>query len=94
MLEDDDPTAVICAASAGFRVAPQEEFPRIVRALFRVMHKLNWVQENEIIHLLDEHKTLAHAVAKQILADLRAQGEYVNWLSPTWRILLAYLGAS
>jgi hypothetical protein len=37
--------------------------------------------------LLDEHKALAHSVARQILADLRAHGQHVNWLSPTWRIL-------
>jgi hypothetical protein len=87
LLEDDDPTVVVCVASAGFRVAIQEEFPAIVRALFRVAHKLNWLQEDEVIHLLDEHKVLAHSVARQILADLRARGERVNWLSPTWRIL-------
>jgi hypothetical protein len=87
MLEDDDPTVVICAASAGFRVALEKEFPRIVRALFRVTHKLNWVQEDLIIHLLDEHRSLAHSVAKEVLADLRTRGEDVNWLSPTWRIL-------
>jgi hypothetical protein len=87
LLEEDDPAVVLCVASAGFRVALQEEFPGIVRALFRVAHKLNWLQEDEIIHLLDDHKALAHSVAKQILADLRAHGEQVNWLSPTWRIL-------
>ncbi len=87
LLEDDDPTVVICVASAGFRVAPQEEFPGIIEALFRVAHKLNWLQEDEVIHLLDEHKTLAQSVAKQTLASLRAHGDHVNWLSPTWRIL-------
>jgi len=87
LLEDEDPTVVICVASAGLHVAPQEEFPGIILALFRVAHKLNWLQEDAIIHLLDEHKALAHSVARQILADLRAHGERVNWLSSTWRIL-------
>jgi hypothetical protein len=36
LLEDEDPTVVICAAAVGFCVAPQEEFPAIVSALFRV----------------------------------------------------------
>jgi hypothetical protein len=87
LLEDEDPTVVICVASAGFKVVFQEEFPGIIQALFRVAHKLNWVQEDEIIHLLDEHKALAQSVAKRILEDLRARGERVNWLSSTWRIL-------
>jgi hypothetical protein len=87
LLEDDDPTVVICAASAGFRVARQEEFPGIIQALFRVAHRLNWLQEAEVVHLFDEHKALAHGVAMQILADLREKGEDVNWLSPAWRIL-------
>jgi hypothetical protein len=56
--------SVICAATVGFHVAPQEEFPAIVRALFRVAHKLNWLQEDEVIHLLDEHKALAHSVGQ------------------------------
>lgn len=87
LLDDEDPTVVIGAASAGFRVVRQEEYHGIVRALFRIAHKLNWVQEDEVIRLLDEHRDLAHSVAKQILTDLRAHGERVNWLSPTWRIL-------
>ena len=87
LLEDDDPAVVIAVASAGFRVAFHEEFPGIVRALFRVAHKLNWFQEDEIIHLLDGHNALAQGVAKQVLSDLRAHGERVNWLSPIWRIL-------
>jgi hypothetical protein len=87
LLEDDDPAVVICVASAGFRVARQEEFPGIIQALFRVAHKLNWLQEDEIVHLFDQHKALAHGIAMQILADLRAKREDVNWLSPSWRIL-------
>ena len=87
LLAEEDSTVVICVAAVGFRVAPQEEFPGIVRALFRVAHKLNWFQEDEVIRLLDEHKTLAHSLARQILADLRAHGQHVNWLSPAWRIL-------
>jgi hypothetical protein len=87
LLKEEDPTVVIGVAAVGFRVAPQEEFPAIVQALFRVAPKLNWLQEDEVIRLLDEHKALAHSVARQILADLRAHGQHVNWLSPTWRIL-------
>lgn len=87
LLEEEDPTVVLCVATVGFQVAAQKEFPAIVRALFRVAHKLNWLQEDEVIHLLDEHKALAHSMAKQIRADLRAHGQHVNWLSTTWRIL-------
>lgn len=87
LLEDKDAGTVVNAAAAGFRVAPAEEFPRIVEALFRIAHKLNCLQENEVIHLLDEHKGLADDVAKLIASNLIAQGQQVNWLSPTWRIL-------
>jgi hypothetical protein len=87
LLEDEDPTVIICAATVGFHVAPQAEFPAIVSALFRVAHKLNWLQEDEVVHLLDQHKALAHSEANLVLANLRARGEQVNWLSATWRIL-------
>jgi hypothetical protein len=91
LLEDEDPTVIICAATVGFHVAPKAEFSAIVSALFRVAHKLNWLQEDEVIHLLDEHTALAHCEANRVLRDLRARGEQVNWLSATWRIL-AHLG--
>jgi hypothetical protein len=87
LLEDEDPTVIICAATVGFRVAPQEEFRGIVSALFRVAPKLNWLQEDEVVRLLDEHKALAYAQADRVLANLRERGEQVNWLSATWRIL-------
>jgi hypothetical protein len=87
LLEEEDPTVIICAATVGFRVAPQEEFRGIVSALFRVAPKLNWLQEDEVVHLLDEHKALAYCEADRVLADLREHGEQVNWLSATWRIL-------
>jgi hypothetical protein len=87
LLDDEDPTVIICAATVGFHVAPQAEFPAIVSALFRVAHKLNWLQEDEVVHLLDEHKALSHSEANHVLGDLRARGEQVNWLSATWRIL-------
>ncbi len=61
-------------------------FPGIISALFRVTHELNWLQEDEIVHLLDEHITLARCEANRVLADLQARGDRVNWLSATWRI--------
>jgi hypothetical protein len=91
LLEDEDPTVVICAATVGFREAPQEGFRGNVNALFRVAPKLNWLQEDEVVHLLDQHKALAYCEANQVLANLRVSGERVNWLSATWRIL-AHLG--
>jgi len=87
LLEDEDPTVIICAATVGFQVAPPEEFQGIVNALFRVAPKLNWLQEDEVVHLLDQHKSLAYCEANQVLANLRERGERVNWLSATWRIL-------
>ncbi len=87
LLEDEDPTVIICAATVGFQVAPPEEFRGIVNALFRVAPKLNWLQEDEVVHLLDQHKALAYCEANQVLANLRERGERVNWLSATWRIL-------
>jgi hypothetical protein len=91
LLEDEDPTVIICAATVGFHVAPQEEFRGIVSALFRVAPKLNWLQEDEVANLLDEHKALAYCEASRVLADLREREEQVNWMSATWR-LLGHLG--
>lgn len=87
LLRDDDPAVVIPIAAIGFQVAPQEEFPDLLRRLFRIAHKLNWVQEDEVIHLLDDHKALARNVARTILAEFKSRGQSANWLSPTWRIL-------
>jgi hypothetical protein len=87
LLKEEDPTVVIGVAAVGFRVAPQEEFPDIIHALFRIGNKVNWLQEDDVIRLLDQHKPLARSMAKQVLADLRVHGQHVNWLSPTWRIL-------
>lgn len=86
-LQDDDPAVVICTASLGFCTAPESEFSAMVQALFGIASKLNWLQEDEMVHLLDEHKQLAHSEANRVLADLRAHGEHANWLSPKWRIL-------
>jgi hypothetical protein len=87
LLEDEDPTVVIGAATVGFEMASQEELAGIVSALFRVAHKLNWLQEDEVLQLLDQHPLLARAEADLVLADLQGRGEQVNWLSATWRIL-------
>jgi hypothetical protein len=87
LLEDEDPSVVVCVAALGFCVAPPEESLKMVEALFRVANKLNWLQEEEVIQLLHDHKELAHCVAEQILANLRSRGQQANWLSPLWRIL-------
>ncbi|HTZ56874.1 MAG TPA: HEAT repeat domain-containing protein [Acidobacteriaceae bacterium] len=87
LLQDDDPTVVISAAAMGFCAAEEEEFPEIVKALLRVARRVNWLEEDEMITLLEEHKEPARRVAKQIVADLQAHGEHANWLSPMWRVL-------
>ena len=87
LLKDDDPAVVISIVAVGFQVAAPEEFPSLIRKLFRIAHKLNWVQEDEVIHLLDDHKELARNVARTILAEFKSRGQSANWLSPTWRIL-------
>jgi hypothetical protein len=87
LLKEEDPAVVISVAVMGLKVGSHEEFPGIIRALFRVAPRLNWFQEDEVIRLLDEHKALAHSEAKQTLAHLLAHGQRENWLSPTWRIL-------
>lgn len=87
LLEDEDAGVVVSAAAMGFRVACREECPQIARALFRIANKLNCFQEDEVIHLLEEHRAVTDGVARQIVSNLSAQGGHVNWLSPTWRIL-------
>jgi HEAT repeat protein len=87
LLQDEDPSAVLCAAAIGLCVAAQEDFPGILQAIFRVADKLNWLQEDEAIHLLDKHKDLARNIATQLLSDLHTHGGDANWLSPSRRIL-------
>ena len=87
LLTDDDPAVVISIVAVGFQVASPESFPNLIQTLFRIAHKLNWVQEDEVIHLLDDHRELARSVARTILKEFKSRGESANWLSPTWRIL-------
>ena len=87
LLEDEDAGTVVNAAAAGFRVASPEDFPRMIQALFRVADKLNCLQEDEVIHLLEEHRAEASHAARQIVSNLNTPGQHGNWLSPTWRIL-------
>jgi len=87
LLEDGDAGTVVSAAAAGFRVALAEDFSRIIQALFRIANKLNCLQEDEVIHLLEEHRAVADDVVRQIVRNLTTEGQRVNWLSPAWRIL-------
>jgi hypothetical protein len=87
LLEDEDAETVVNTVAAGFRVAPPEDFPRMIQALFRVADKLNWLQEDEVIHLLEEHRAEAGHAAMQIVNNLNTPEQHRNWLSPTWRIL-------
>ena len=87
LLEDEDEGTVVNAATAGFRAASPEDFPRIILALFRVADKLNCLQEDEVIHLLEEHGAEASHVARQIVGKQSTSVQHVNWLSPKWRIL-------
>lgn len=87
LLEDEDAGTVVNAAVAAFRVASPEDFPRMIQALFRVADKLNCLQEDEVIHLLEKHRAEASHAARQIVSNLNTPGQHGNWLSPTWRIL-------
>ncbi|MGC2160726.1 MAG: hypothetical protein WA634_02345 [Silvibacterium sp.] len=87
LLEDEDAEIVVNAAAAGFRVASPEDFPRMIQALFRVADKLNCLQEDEVVHLLEEHRVEASHAAMQIVSNLNTSGKHGSWLSPTWRIL-------
>jgi hypothetical protein len=90
-LQDDDPAVVIGVASAGGSVASEPERMAIVRALFRVAKKCNWLQEDDVVRLLCEHKAVAQSVATQILRELKERGERCNLLSPAWRVLCCLL---
>jgi len=87
LLGDADASIVLSAAAAGFGVANEKEYPQIIWALFRVADKLNYVEEEQVIHLLEEHKILADDAAIQVANHLSATEKHLNCLSPTWRIL-------
>jgi len=93
-LRESDPGTVIAAAQIGFTVAPDTELPEVVIALFEIVKKPGFVQEDEVQQLLDAHPVIAREIAQQIVKQRKDSGEKPNWMSPSWRILNHVLGRS
>lgn len=92
ILWEDDPGTVIAAVQLGFMAAPESDWPQIAAALLRVADKLNWVQEADVLQLLDAHPDVSRQAALQIAKHRAECGEHPNWMSPVWRILRHLLG--
>ena len=92
ILRENDPATVLAAAQIGFQVAPESAYPHIVTALLRIAHKLNWVQEADVVQLLDQHLLVTREVALRIATRRTESVEHPNWMSPLWRILRHVLG--
>ena len=91
-LLERDADVVIAAANIGSAIGPNDDRPQILRALFRISDRLNWVQEDQVSTILDAHQELAREIARTIANERRAGGERPNWLVPFWRILRHVLG--
>lgn len=90
ILRENDAATVLAVAQIGFQVASESSYPRIVTALLRVADTLNWVQESDVLQLLDQHFVIAHDVALR-LRDAES-GQRPQWVSARWRILRHILG--
>lgn len=91
-LREADAEVLIQTASIGLATAPREELTTILEALLSFTGTLNWLQELDMTMLLDRYSTVARAVARRIARSRVKQGEHLNWLSPSWRILKHVLG--
>ncbi len=87
LLDDGDAGTVVPTVAAGFPVAAPEDVPRMIQALFRVADKLNCLQEDEVLHLLETHRVEANRATSQIVSKVNPRSLHQKWLSPTWRIL-------
>jgi hypothetical protein len=90
ILRESDPGTVLAVAQIGFQVAPESSYPRIVTALLRIADTLNWVQESDILQLLDQHLSVARDIALRVRSAEREQQP--KWISPRSRILQHILG--
>jgi hypothetical protein len=86
-LLENDPDILIAVAQIGATAARSSDQPQIVSALLNVSDKLNWLQERDVMQLMDTHHEIAYETALRAEQQRRDRGEQVKWLSPFWRIL-------
>jgi hypothetical protein len=91
-IADEDADVVIAVAKIGSRIATDEDQANLLRALFRVSSRLNWLQEDEVLKLLDAHPELARQAAEASLTEAKMRGQSPDWLSSSWRVLRHVLG--
>jgi hypothetical protein len=92
-LHDEDLDCVIAAARLGLSLAWDVNIEGIVEALIGASAGMNWVQEMEVIEILDQYRFAAQSVARTFANRRRLERERPNWLSPFWRILHHVLGS-
>jgi hypothetical protein len=91
-LDELDAGVVIAAANIGLAAGPDSDQAQIVESLFRIGDHVNWVQEDQVIMLLDTRQAIAKDVGRGLANERKARAERLNWLKPSWRILRHVLG--
>ena len=91
-LEDANADSVIAVAGIGFALGATSDYAAIIDSLLRISSHLNWVQEDDLRRLLEEHPEHARAAAHKLYEDAVGRGEGPNWLNPRWRILRLFWG--
>jgi len=86
-LQDPDSDSVIAVAGMGFALGRTEDYPHIIDELFRISSHLNWVQEDDVMRMLDLHPEETRTTVRRLRDEESGRGEHPNWLSPRWRIL-------
>ncbi len=86
-LQDPDPDSVIAVAGIGFALGRMEDYGRLIDALFRVSAHLNWVQEDDVVRMLELHPEPTRAAVRRLCDVAANRVDQPNWLSPQWRIL-------
>lgn len=86
-LLEKDPDILIAVAQIGATAAPRSDQPQIIAALLNNSDHLNWLQEKDVIQLMDAYPDLAYETAQRAERKRFDHGEELNWLSPFWRIV-------
>lgn len=90
-LQSGKPSFVIPAAKLARHSKTDGIAIAIVDALLNLRTNINWLQEIEIIDILEQYRDVTASRVK-VLADQRfCTGIHSDWLSPSWRIFHRFL---
>ena len=86
-LADHDSSIVLTVSQIGFRAAPCEETPEIMRRLISAADRFNWLEERDAAELLLAQGHLVHSLAAEIMQHRIRLGLQPDPQMPSWRIL-------